>query len=509
MNRNAPTIDNPVTGRKSKSLVPILPKQNQPPAEAGQEPKQPPTLLDVLLSEMSQIATPQEAKVWLVENATRCAKLTHKGEVKEREQITDKARKLGVDYAFLVGSWANLLAVQVKQENPKSGYYRHLLCERLGYSFALNECTQEVFINGKPATDGDVARIRVRMRDEGVDGASQPYEDLCLSEAYDNTFHPVKSYLESLTWDGKDHIAALAGYIKDAHSPIVYADGTSRTVVHAALNRWLIGAVARVYQVAQNFMLVLAGKQDDGKSSLVHWLGSPLPEMRIEEMVDPNDKEHHRYLAGKWVWEAAEFGNTLRKTDREALKSFITKAESTFRVPFAKHSVKARALANFIGTVNSEGGGELTDPTGNRRFFIIDVTKLDWDYSKNIDVNQVWAQALHLYKSGVGWTLTGEEKEQRDANNQEHTVMDSTEEAMRYYFEIDPKREDWVMYSPEITDVLRNKAGLKDSDKALLTSMGIAAKKLGVIKKTQPNRFVGIWPKGKPDPATAVALKDL
>ena len=504
--RATQTTEHPVTGQPvsipaTNGKPPILSLEKllalsevNTASRTGEEAR---ALIDILLDEMSQATRPQDLKVWLVENATRCAKLTDKD---QRKRVEDKAIAAGVDRAFVNKTWANLLELEVKREKPGSEHLRYLLYGRLGYTFALNVCTREIMIGDRPIDDGAASKIRVQMRDLGED-VEKRYEDIYTSDASANSFHPVKRYLESVSWDGKDHIAELAGYIRDEHTPIVYADGTSRTVIHAWLYRWLIGAVARVYEEAQNPMIILAGKQGDGKSTLVKWLGrvKPIEDMYCEEQLNLDDPDHNRNLASVWVWEASEFGKTMRKADREAIKNFITKHRVRFRVPYAKHPVTVPTITSFIGTVNPEGDGLLTDPTGNRRFQMVDIASIDWRYSVALDVNQVWAQALHLYRSGEQWTLTEEERRQRERNNEAHMRADTVEDAMLYLFDIDPSKENspgWELTSIQIIDALRNKAGLRDSDASLLAKIGIAAKKIGAIKKERPRRFAGIKPKG-------------
>ena len=116
-----------------------------------------------------------------------------------------------------------------------------------------------------------------------------------------NSYHPIKEYLESLEWDGQDHIGKLSTYLKDEHEPITYPDGTTKTVIHAYLDKWFIGAVKRVCDNdTSNAMLVLHGKQGDGKSQFGQWL-SPKKEWLIEDDIDPNDKDMIRLLREKLV----------------------------------------------------------------------------------------------------------------------------------------------------------------------------------------------------------------
>jgi predicted P-loop ATPase len=52
----------------------------------------------------------------------------------------------------------------------------------------------------------------------------------------------------------------------------------------------------------------------------------------------------------------------------EALKWFLTLETVTVRRPYGHFDLDKPALASFIGTVNDDGAGFLTDVTGNRRF---------------------------------------------------------------------------------------------------------------------------------------------
>ena len=94
----------------------------------------------------------------------------------------------------------------------------------------------------------------------------------------------------------------------------------------------------------------------------------------------------------------------------------------TVRKPYGQHDLVKPAMASFIGTVNNEAG-VLSDPTGSRRFMSMHVLGIDWSYAE-MDVNQVWAQAVALYRSGEPWELQGEENEQAQEANEDYEVED-------------------------------------------------------------------------------------
>jgi hypothetical protein len=283
----------------------------------------------------------------------------------------------------------------------------------LGYTFQMNVCNDRILVNGDPLTDVLAAKIRTQMRDLGFTHMTA-LEDAYTAQAYDHPWHPVRDYLDRLRWDGGDAIGALASHFQDR-----------RGVLPLFLRRWLIGAVAKVYRAAQNRMLILDGTQQLGKSHFVRWLCSPLPELLVEGPINPEHKDDQLRLIACWIWEVAELGATTRKADRESLKHFLTVRQVTVRQPYGRYDMVKPALASFIGTVNNEAG-VLSDPTGSRRFMSVHLLAIDWHYT-GIDVDQVWAQAAALYRTGEPWELLGEEAALAQHANEDYEVDDPLE----------------------------------------------------------------------------------
>jgi predicted P-loop ATPase len=76
----------------------------------------------------------------------------------------------------------------------------------------------------------------------------------------------------------------------------------------------------------------------------------------------------------------------------------------------------------------------LSDPTGNVRWIPFEITGIDWNYSKEVNIDEVWAQAYAIYKSGFASEITAEEvKENEEANRQFIMVSPEMELLMKYY----------------------------------------------------------------------------
>lgn len=315
----------------------------------------------------------------------------------------------------------------------------------LGYKFHLNVCTDRVEVNGKPISDIVEMEINSHLRDIGLRQVNVARDHYFAFAKMTGKYHPVHKYLESLEWDGENHIAALATYFNDKHNAFAFQ-----------IKRFLIGAVYKAYTGGRTRMLVLDGDQQLGKSYFVRWL---IPEKHrknlfVESPIDPDIKDHKIRLCDVWMWEVSELGSTTRRADREALKHFLSMEQVTVRVPYARYAISKPALSSFVGTLNNEAGF-LNDPTGHSRYMTVHLESIDWGYSEEIDINQVWAQAYHLYKSGEPWKPEGRELEIVNAINEGYEISDPLVDLFNTLFEIDPERKDWWMASNHIRSILK------------------------------------------------------
>ncbi|MGD0574694.1 MAG: VapE domain-containing protein [Anaerolineales bacterium] len=343
-----------------------------------------------------------------------------------------------------------------------------LALDALGLTFALNEMDDCIYINGVPENDINLAVLEVRLWEHGYKDARRA-EQLYKATAAEHPFHPIRDYLAAQTWDGQDHIGRL----------ITYFDDPDR-VFGTYLRRWLIGAVARAFAPAcgvQNAMLVIDGAQGIGKSYLARWLAAPLPAYFIEAPIITEDKDYALYACRRWIWEVAELGSTTRRADREALKFFLSRQSIDVRKAYGKREIKKPALASYIGTLNNEAGF-LSDPTGSRRFMACTLRKINWAYAKEINVNQVWAQAKALYDASEAWQLTPEEEQRAREVNERFETENLMVDYIQQIFTVDPALDAWTA-SSEIYDALKIAERTGSNRQQDLNLIGAALRKLG------------------------------
>ena len=104
-----------------------------------------------------------------------------------------------------------------------------------------------------------------------------------------------------------------------------------------------------------------------------------------------------------WLVELAELA-ALRRSEIEATKAFITRRVDRYRPHYGRHAIEMPRQCVFVATTNE--ATYLRDPTGNRRFWPVRVTKTDIDALAR-DRGKLWGEAVNLYRQGGSWYLTG------------------------------------------------------------------------------------------------------
>lgn len=95
-----------------------------------------------------------------------------------------------------------------------------------------------------------------------------------------------------------------------------------------------------------------------------------------------------------------------------------------------KNSIIPRR-ASFIGSTNQ--AEFLSDESGSVRRLCFVIDSIDWSYKEKININDVWAQAYHLFKTNFVCDLTADEiRENEEYNRQFHITTSELELVHKY-----------------------------------------------------------------------------
>ncbi|WAG63014.1 virulence-associated E family protein [Clostridium estertheticum] len=246
----------------------------------------------------------------------------------------------------------------------------------------------------------------------GISSTAKCADALALSFEK-HAFHPIKDYLNSLNWDGAKRIDTLF---------IDYLGAEDKLYVRTVTRKIIVAAVARVFVPGIKFdnMPVLSGPQGIGKSTLIKKLGK---EWYSDSLTTVQGKEAYEQLQGVWMIEMGEMMAT-KKADIEATKHFLSKTEDIYRVAYGRRTSRFPRQCVFIGTTNDNEF--LRDKTGNRRFWPVDVgvvphTKNVWEDMTNYEIDQIWAEAVELWKNKEPLHLTKEEEKEAAVQQDSHS----------------------------------------------------------------------------------------
>lgn len=284
-------------------------------------------------------------------------------------------------------------------------------------------------------TFNSIDRVELRFyleRTYNVKISRAAADDLIDTTGGKRFFHPVEEYLKTLTWDG---VPRLETCLPGVH-PTSFTRKVARMVMTAA--------VARVFEpgIKWDHTIVLYGDEGLGKS----WWVDRMFRGMSANLGPLADKDTLLILQRSWVMLADE-GASLRKADADQQKEFLTRTHDVFRIPYDREvSMHPRRCVIWAST-NDEVF--LRRQEGNRRFLIVRCEEaVDFDAITDEYIDQVWAEALTLYRAGERIWLDGEDKAIAKAEREQYTEEDALGGIIQEYLEtLVP--EDWEEMSPE------------------------------------------------------------
>jgi predicted P-loop ATPase len=277
---------------------------------------------------------------------------------------------------------------------------------------------------GTPVSDADEIRLQAWLEKEwSLFLSTEAVARTFSAVAETHSFHPIKEWLETLVWDCHSR---LEMWMVDN----LRAEDTEYT--RLVSKKSLIAAVARVYEPGCKVdnVPVLEGIQGTGKSSALRILCGT--DYFSDTPLDMRSKDRFIALRGKWFIEWAEMDVALRH-DPSTLKAYITAPSDSFRPPYAKRNKDYPRQCLFWGTVNH--GDYLRDETGGRRYWPVKCGKADLEKLKK-EREQIWAEAVQLYKQGERWWVEGDEKPLFEPEQESRLQEDAWEGIIRGYLEV-------------------------------------------------------------------------
>ena len=301
-------------------------------------------------------------------------------------------------------------------------------------------------------TDSDDANLRVWLeKNYGLTG-KEKIADALTAVLTRHSYHPIRDYLNGLTWDGVPRLERL----------IIDYIGAEDTELNRVMTRkHFTAAVTRVFRPGckYDYCLVMTGPEGAGKSTLLNKLGG---QWFNDSITTTEGKEGMDQLRRAWIIEMGELAS-IKRSDVESIKAYLSKRVDIYRAAYARRTAEHPRQCIFCGTTNE--ALFLKGDNGNRRFWVIPVDPSlrkysNWQDAIDRDRDQIWAEAVQYYKDGeklyLDDKLEAQAKKRQAEYNDDH---DDPLADMLYNF-LDAKLPpDWETY-----DLNRRRAWWRNPD---------------------------------------------
>ena len=267
-----------------------------------------------------------------------------------------------------------------------------------------NEMTERpevhgILVNGEPTvkkwTDADEAASENYM--EGAyEMYSPPKHEKALRLLFEERrYNPIRDVVDAIQWDGTErcqNFLSRWALVEDSE----YTREVSRLI--------FAGGIHRLYNPGVKFddvPILIGTKQGEGKSTLVRLLA--IRDEWYGEVTLVEGQQAIEQLSGKWICEISELLALTKTKEQEAAKAYITRAVDSYRKPWDKNITDLPRRCIFIGTSNN--ANPLTDKTGNRRYYPVEVhcngyEIFDQEEEIRDYILQCWAEAREKFKAG-------------------------------------------------------------------------------------------------------------
>jgi predicted P-loop ATPase len=299
-----------------------------------------------------------------------------------------------------------------------------------------------------------------------------------------NPYNPFEDYFNNLPkWDGIDYIKELSNTVSVKRN----------YYWKKYFKKWIIGVVACALdeESTNHQALIFIGEQGVGKTT---WLNKLLPKKLKDHLymgIINNDKDTKIHLSECLLINIDEF-ETIGSKGLKQLKSVITQSHIRIRRPYDVNNQSLPRRASFMASVNDLK--ILVDPTGNRRFLIFEVTKINFNHK--VDINMVYSQCLHLYENNFKYYLDHKDIIKINKINEDYRLRKYEEELLLKYFKPTKRGVGLILTTTEILQKINDKSKTFLNNTSLII-LGKALSKNDFVKGRTKTKAHGWWVKDR------------
>lgn len=369
------------------------------------------------------------------------------------------------------------IAVQNKVAEVKEFLNEHYSIRVNQFDTSKSEIKPKTRKYDNPVTFDDIS---LHLIEEGIAVSDTILRKILRSPNQVATYNPIAEYFESLKgkYKGVSHIDWLMSHLKMREYPGVKKDYYQERM-YRYMKKWFVATAACAQGIHPNDVAMGLVHADEGigKTYFFQFL---VPERLRNLVADPKEDGkfnlEESFARNFLVYFDEMYGITRRNT--EEFKKVMSASEIDVYLPREPYPIRRDRIASacFSSNKTPEKGGFLTSQMGYRRWLILELDSINQEFSKKIDIDQIWAEALLLIDQDFDYMWSMEDWNEFREHNKMYMEETTSMKYVKMYFEHPQNGEGSWLQPREIFNMLvaTRKLSREDQNKVSDVKIGEA-----------------------------------
>lgn len=324
-----------------------------------------------------------------------------------------------------------------------------------------------------PVTFDDIS---LHLIEQGITVSDVILRKILRSPNQIRTYNPITEYFESLKgkYRGVSHIDLLMSHLRMRELPGKKKDYCQQRM-YRYMKKWFVATAACALGLQPNDVALGLVHADEGigKTFFFKFI---VPEAFKNLIADPREDAKKFNLEESFarnflVYFDELVGLTHRNT--EEFKKVMSASEIDVYFPREPYPVRRSRIASacFSSNKTPEKGGFLTSAMGYRRWLIFELESINQEFSRKVDVDQLWAEALLLLEQDFDYKWNAGDWAEFREHNKTYMVETTSMKYIKMYFEHPVDGDGEWMQPREILNLLVTSRKLTREDQARVSDV--------------------------------------
>jgi predicted P-loop ATPase len=316
--------------------------------------------------------------------------------------------------------------------------------------------------------------ISLHLIEAGITVSDALLHKILRSPNHMTTYNPIEEYFAGLRgkYKGLSHIDLLMSHLTMREYPgkrkFYYQER-----MYVYMKKWFVATAACALGIWHNdvAMGLIHSREGIGKSFF--FTEFIVPEQLRNLVADPKEDGkfnlEESFARCFLVYFDELFG--INRRNEEEFKKVMRANQIDVYLPRESQPTRMKRIGSACFTSNKtpELGGFLTSGMGYSRWLILEIEKINKEYSKKVDVDQIWAEALLLIDQDFDYKWCETDWDEFEEHNRRYLKETTSMKYIKMYFDFPINGEGQWLQPKEILSLLISTRKLRREDQHLVS----------------------------------------